>query len=136
MDSDNATIIVRPAALEDKNFILSTWLKGNYYGNYYFGKMNAGSYYTAYTHYIESILNTQGVSIDIACDESKPHWIVGFVVYQQKIFFLNGYFIHEVSDYYAIGAGTDYALAALYLGASVKEAIDAEIVEFIEEEDV
>lgn len=47
------------------------------------------------------------------------------VVYQQKIFFLNGYFIHEVSDYYAIGAGTDYALAALYLGASVKEAIEA-----------
>ncbi len=44
-------------------------------------------------------------------------------VYRSKIFFLGGYFVREVKDYYAIGAGMDYALAALYLGASVEKAI-------------
>ncbi len=47
------------------------------------------------------------------------------VVYKQKVFFIDSYFVHEINDYYAIGAGMDYALAALYLGASVKEAIEA-----------
>ncbi len=45
------------------------------------------------------------------------------VVYKSKVFFLGGYFVREVKDYYAIGAGMDYALAALYLGASVEKAI-------------
>jgi len=45
------------------------------------------------------------------------------VVYKDKIFFLAGYFVREIKDYYAIGAGADYALAALYLGASVEKAI-------------
>lgn len=46
-------------------------------------------------------------------------------VYRKKVFFLDGYFVREIKDYYAIGAGMDYALAALYLGSSVKEAIEA-----------
>lgn len=50
---------------------------------------------------------------------------VFIVVYRGKIFFLGGYFVREIKDYYAIGAGADYALAALYLGASVEKAIKA-----------
>ncbi len=46
------------------------------------------------------------------------------VVYKQKVFLLEGYFIREIPDYCAIGAGMDYALAALYLGANVKKAIE------------
>ena len=46
------------------------------------------------------------------------------VVHKHKVFFIDGYFVREINDYYAIGAGMDYALAALYLGASVKEAIE------------
>lgn len=46
------------------------------------------------------------------------------VVNRGKIFFLGGYFVREIKDYYAIGAGMDYALAALYLGASVDKAIE------------
>jgi ATP-dependent protease HslVU (ClpYQ) peptidase subunit len=45
------------------------------------------------------------------------------VVHKGKAFFLGGYFVREINDYYAIGAGMDYALAALYLGASVEKAI-------------
>ena len=38
---------------------------------------------------------------------------------------MEGFFIKEVTDYTAIGAGMDYSLAALYLGNSVKESIKA-----------
>jgi len=46
------------------------------------------------------------------------------VVNKHKVFLISGYFIREINDYYAIGAGMDYALSALYMGASVKEAIE------------
>jgi hypothetical protein len=38
---------------------------------------------------------------------------------------MEGFWCKEVTDYTAIGAGMDFALAALYLGNSVKEAIKA-----------
>ena len=46
------------------------------------------------------------------------------VVYHKKVFLLAGYFVREIRDYYAIGAGADYALSALYLGAGVKKAVE------------
>ncbi len=45
------------------------------------------------------------------------------LIFQSKAFFIEGFFIREIKDYYAIGAGMDYARAALYLGASVEKAI-------------
>jgi ATP-dependent protease HslVU (ClpYQ) peptidase subunit len=47
------------------------------------------------------------------------------VVYRGKIFYLSGYFVREIKDHYAIGAGKDYALTALYLGTDVRQAIQA-----------
>ena len=36
---------------------------------------------------------------------------------------VEGFYVKEITDYMAIGAGMDFALAALYLGSSVKDAI-------------
>ena len=47
------------------------------------------------------------------------------IILDRKAFMMEGFFIKEVTDYTAIGAGTDYSLAALYLGNSVKESIKA-----------
>jgi len=47
------------------------------------------------------------------------------IVLDGKAFMMEGFFIKEVTDYTAIGAGMDYALSALYLGNSVKESIKA-----------
>ncbi len=46
------------------------------------------------------------------------------VVNKSRVFYLASYFVREINDYYAIGAGMDYALSALYLGGTVKEAIE------------
>lgn len=47
------------------------------------------------------------------------------IVLEGKAFMMEGFFIKEVTDYTAIGAGMDFALSALYLGNSVKESIKA-----------
>jgi ATP-dependent protease HslVU (ClpYQ) peptidase subunit len=38
---------------------------------------------------------------------------------------VEGFFVKEIVDYTAIGAGMDFALSALYLGNSVEESIKA-----------
>lgn len=48
-----------------------------------------------------------------------------FFVYKGKAFLVcSDYFIREIPDYYAIGAGADYALSALYLGSDVEKAVE------------
>ena len=47
------------------------------------------------------------------------------IVLGGKAFVMEGFFIKEVTDYTAIGAGMDFALSALYLGNSVEESIRA-----------
>jgi len=46
------------------------------------------------------------------------------IVFGEKAFYSHNYYVREVLDFFAIGAGMDYALAALHLGRSVEEAID------------
>ena len=47
------------------------------------------------------------------------------IVFKKKAFSTNGYYVKEVFDYDAIGAGRDFALSALYLDKSCKESIKA-----------
>lgn len=51
---------------------------------------------------------------------SENEYIIG---YNKKAFFIQGLLVNEVLDYHAIGAGMDYALAALYLGHSPEDAV-------------
>ena len=45
------------------------------------------------------------------------------IVFGGKAFLVEGFYVKEITDYMAIGAGMDFALAALYLGSSVQDAI-------------
>ena len=45
------------------------------------------------------------------------------IIFNKKAFLIEGFYVKEVTDYASIGAGMDFALAALYLGSSVQEAI-------------
>lgn len=46
-----------------------------------------------------------------------------FIAYNGKCFLINGNYIAEIKDYYAIGYGHEYAKAALYLGHSPHDAV-------------
>lgn len=45
------------------------------------------------------------------------------VVWDGHVFCITGYDLVEIKDYYAIGCGEDFALAALHLGHSPQEAV-------------
>lgn len=47
------------------------------------------------------------------------------LIFDGVAFAIQGYYVREIKDYDAIGAGTDYALTALYLGKDAKEAVAA-----------
>lgn len=46
------------------------------------------------------------------------------MVYKNKAFVIVSMFVIEVNNYYAIGAGSDFANAAMYLGHSPKKAVE------------
>lgn len=45
------------------------------------------------------------------------------IAIEGKVFHIQNYMVLEVDKYSAIGAGADYALAALYLGSSAEKAV-------------
>ena len=47
------------------------------------------------------------------------------IAYKGKAFAIEGMLVFPIDDYYAIGAGQDYASGALYMGATPKEAVKA-----------
>ena len=46
------------------------------------------------------------------------------IVYKNKLFEVDEFFVQEITRYTAIGEGESYALAAMYLGHSTVEAVD------------
>lgn len=47
------------------------------------------------------------------------------IAYKGKAFAIEGMLVFPIDDYYAIGAGQDYANGALYMGATSVEAVKA-----------
>ena len=46
------------------------------------------------------------------------------LVFDEKVYALERFFVKEIKDFWAIGAGQDYALTALALGHSAIEAVE------------
>lgn len=47
------------------------------------------------------------------------------IAYKGKVFGIDNMLVFPIEDYYAIGAGEEFASGALYVGASPKEAVKA-----------
>ena len=47
------------------------------------------------------------------------------LAYKGKVFGIEGMLVFPIEDFYAIGAGSDYANGALFMGATPKEAVRA-----------
>lgn len=45
------------------------------------------------------------------------------IIYEGHLFEIEGYFVHEIENYVAIGAGADFATAALYLSGTPEQAV-------------
>lgn len=77
--------------------------------------------------------NTEDSILDFTCDfvewkkskinisDIENYYLLGF---RGKVFSIQRFFVKEVVNYEAIGAGMDYALSVLYLGLPVQKAIE------------
>lgn len=48
---------------------------------------------------------------------------VYLVVFERAVYYFDNFYVRQVRDHFAIGAGRDFALAALYMGNMVDDAV-------------
>lgn len=85
-DIENAPVIVARGYQEgDKPLILSTWLKGLYYGDSWFSLIPKDRFMKAYHAFLESLLEAPGVEVKLAVFKDDPDVIVGYAVYTNTV---------------------------------------------------
>lgn len=75
-------IEVRGAEPNDINFIYSTFLRGLYHGNDYFGSMDSDAFFASKKEEITAILCKPDVSVRVACAADDRELILGYVIAQ------------------------------------------------------
>lgn len=73
-------IVVRAFQEDDAPFIYSTWLRGLYFGNEWFRKIDKDSFFSKYRLVVKRLLET--CNVQMACLEEDPEVLVGYVVYK------------------------------------------------------
>lgn len=73
---------IRDYRPEDRNFILSTWLKGLRYGNDWFEAIPSDIYFSFYHNVIETLLNRPSITIKVACLKEDNEVILAYAVYE------------------------------------------------------
>lgn len=71
---------VRAGTEDDLRFIYSTWLKGLYNGNDWFGRIRQERFFKVYHGVIESVLKRPDISVQVACQKADPSVILGYAV--------------------------------------------------------
>lgn len=100
--SDQIKVVIRPFVDSDRNFVIATWLKGNYFGNSFFRQMPQNLYFEKYADHIQAVMSSQESHISIACDQDNETWIVGFAVFEKD----NLHWCHVKEDYRKKGIAT------------------------------
>jgi hypothetical protein len=77
-------IVIRSAEKTDKDFVMSTWLKGNYWGSDYFKAMDQDEYFKEYGKNIQRLLDKPGTKVDAAVLEDAPDVVIGYIVYNDQ----------------------------------------------------
>lgn len=74
----------RHGLLDDKNFILATWLKGLYHGNSWFKQIDPVIFTQKYQVTLFSILNQPNTEVMVAVLKDEPSVILGYSVFSDN----------------------------------------------------
>lgn len=72
---------LRSFKIEDRNFILATWLRGLRFGNDWYEAIPSDLYYEVYHQIVDAILLDPSVDIKVACLKDDEDVILGYSVY-------------------------------------------------------
>lgn len=73
-------IEIRSRDKDDYSFILATWLRGLYYGNDWFMRINKDVFMDNYKHVIAKVLEKPKINVNVACLKDEPSVILGYSV--------------------------------------------------------
>ena len=71
---------VRPYQTEDKPFIMASFLRGLYYGEFFWNNIPKDIFMNNYKHLIENMLTSPNVSVQVACMKEQPDTIIGYSI--------------------------------------------------------
>lgn len=83
MINKSELVSIRPGQIQDRNFILATWLKGLRFGNDWFELIESHIYFAAYHQVIDSILANPETLVAVACLKEDPEVILGYSIANQ-----------------------------------------------------
>ena len=84
--NETVKIVIRPVEAGDKDFVFSTWLKGQYWGSVsYMGEQD--QYFKDYGKTITEFICRPGTFIDCAVLSSAPNVVLGYIVYNDQHLF-------------------------------------------------
>jgi len=116
-------IIKRRAVEGDRSFILSTWLRGQYWKNDYFTKMDKDDYFKDFGAAVNTLLNVPSVNVFCAVLEDSPDTIIGYLVFCNAV----AYWAYVKKDYRKNGIlnmlSTDLELSHTISSTRIGDAI-------------
>lgn len=77
-------ILIREGTASDKDFVYATWLKGLYYGNFYYGHMEKADFFLMYGKVLDALLGSNGPAIariKVVCLEADPEVVLAYIAY-------------------------------------------------------
>jgi hypothetical protein len=80
----SAKVIIRPCNPTDKDIVLATWLRGQYWGSDYFLNMDQDLYFKRYGDYVKALICKPGTQIDCAVLADAPEVVIGYICYNDQ----------------------------------------------------
>lgn len=97
----NDLIEVRPYREADYNFIIATFLRALYHGNYFFGEIHKDIFMRNYSKVIDAIIKSSHSNIKIACLKEDADVILGYSILNKSETVVH--FVFSKSAWRAIG---------------------------------
>jgi hypothetical protein len=94
---------IRDAVLEDKNFILATFLRGLYYGDFWYGEIPKDIFMNSYKIIAESLIHSSNVIIKVACDPEAPSVVYGYSILSPDFSIVHWVYVKKIWRMKGIG---------------------------------
>jgi len=96
MSEDSSFFLMRDGVDKDKNFILATFLRGLYYGEYWYEEIPKDIFMNNYKHIAKVLIDAPGTTIKVACDPEEPSVIYGYSIMNSDYSILHWVYVKKV----------------------------------------
>lgn len=84
-ESKESPIVLRAYEDGDKAFIMATFLRGLYYGDSWYSTIPKNRFMECYHSFLESLLDSPGIDIKVACLPDDKDVIIGYSIYTNTV---------------------------------------------------